>query len=83
LLVYKKKSDEAKWKDYDVVELTEFEPQPWGLAVKLEDKDGAWGKFMSDTVKDWLSSGELLKMEKKWLGQNTKWLEDASAKAKK
>jgi polar amino acid transport system substrate-binding protein len=82
LLVYKKKSDPNKWKDYDVVELTEFDPVPWGLAVKLEEKDGAWGKFMADTVKDWLASGQLLTWEKKWLGQNTKWLEDASAKAK-
>ena len=82
LLIYKKRTGAAKWADFDVVELTEFQPQPWGVAVKLEDKDAAWGKFMSDTVADWLKTGTLLDLEKKWLGDNTAWLKDASAKAK-
>jgi polar amino acid transport system substrate-binding protein len=82
LLIYKKKSDPQKWENFDVVQLTEFDPQPWGVAVKLEDKDSAYGKFISATLADWLKSGTLLSLEKKWLGQNTKWLEDATAKAK-
>jgi polar amino acid transport system substrate-binding protein len=83
LLIFKKKSEAEKWADFDVVELAEFKPEPWGCAVKLEDRDGAWGKFMSTTVTDWLKSGTLQALEKKWLGQNTKWLEDATAQAKK
>jgi polar amino acid transport system substrate-binding protein len=82
LLIYKKRSEAVKWVDFDVVALTEFQPQPWGLAVKLEDKDGTWGKFMSAALTDWLKSGTLLALEKKWLGQNTKWLEDATERAK-
>ncbi len=81
LLIYKKKADADKWKDFEVVQL-DIAPLPWGLAVKSEDKDGPWGKFMSEMVADWLKSGKLLELEKKWLGQNTKWLEEASAKAK-
>jgi polar amino acid transport system substrate-binding protein len=82
LLIYKKRSETEKWADFEVVALTEFQPQPWGVAVKLEDKDGAWGKFMSAALTDWLKSGTLLSLEKKWLGQNTKWLEDATEKAR-
>lgn len=77
-----KKAQEKKWEGFDVVALTEWTPVPWGLAVKSEEVNGPWGKFMSDTTKDWLKSGALLAMEKKWVGSNTKWLEDASAKAK-
>lgn len=80
LLIYKKKSDE-KWKEYDVVVL-DIAPLPWGSAVKPEDKDAAWGKFMSDVVKDWHKQGTLVEAEKKWLGQNTKWLLDQNAAAK-
>ena len=78
-----KKAQEKKWADFEVVPLPEWKPVPWGLAVKVEDVDGPWGKFMSETTKDWLKSGTLLALEKKWVGSNTKWLIDASAAAKK
>ncbi len=78
-----KKAQEKKWDNFDVVALTEWKPVPWGLAVKLEDVDGPWGKFMSETVTDWLKSGKLLEVEKKWVGSNTAWLKEASEKAKK
>lgn len=81
LLIYKKKSDEAKWKDFEVVQL-EISPLPWGLAVRTEDKDAPWGKFMSEISAEWLKSGKLVAWEKQWLGQNTQWLLDATAKAK-
>ena len=78
-----KKAQEAKWAEFDVVQLNEWQPVPWGLAVKSEDLAGPWGKFMGETVTDWLKSGSLLAIEKKWVGNNTPWLVDASAKAKK
>jgi len=78
-----KKAQEAKWAEFDVVQLNEWQPVPWGLAVKSEDLAGPWGKFMTETVTDWLKSGALLAIEKKWVGNNTPWLTDASAKAKK
>ena len=77
-----KKAQEKKWANFDVIELTEWKPVPWGLAVKTEDLGGPWGKFMSETVTDWLKSGKLLELEKKWVGSNTTWLTEASAKAK-
>ena len=82
VLVWKKAQDK-KWEAFDVVALPEWKPVPWGLAVKVEDLSGPWGKFMADTTKDWLKSGTLLALEKKWVGSNTKWLADATEAAKK
>ncbi|MGD9828361.1 MAG: transporter substrate-binding domain-containing protein [Hyphomicrobiaceae bacterium] len=81
VLIYKKNS-EKKWADFEVVALNQFKVVPWGLAVKLDELNGAWGKFMSATLKDWLKSGTLLALEKKWVGSNTEWLKKASAAAK-
>ena len=82
VLVWKKAQDK-KWDGFDVVLLPEWTPVPWGLAVKNEELGGPWGKFMAETLKDWLKSGALLALEKKWVGSNTKWLVDATAAAKK
>jgi polar amino acid transport system substrate-binding protein len=82
ILIYKKTSDPAKWKDYDVIQLPEIQPLPWAVAVRSDERDGPWGKMMSSIVSDWHRSGMLLALEKKWLGQNTRWLEDMHAKAK-
>lgn len=77
------KAQESKWGDFEVVMLNEWAPVPWGLAVKIEELNGPWGKFMSGVITDWLKSGTLLALEKKWVGSNTPWLVDATAKAKK
>ncbi len=77
-----KKARETKWANFDVVLLKEWNAVPWGLAVRTEELSGPWGKFMADTTRDWLKSGALLAIEKKWVGNNTQWLIDASAAAK-
>jgi polar amino acid transport system substrate-binding protein len=82
LLIYKKKADADKWKDFEVVKLTEITPLPWGLAVKTEDKDTAWGKFMADISTEWHKKGTLVELEKKWLGENTRWVIDMNASRK-
>lgn len=74
LLIYKKRIEAEKWRDYDLIELTEFDPVPWGLAVRLEEKNTAWGQLISSMVTDWLKSDTLLALENKWLNQNTTWL---------
>jgi polar amino acid transport system substrate-binding protein len=83
VLVWKKAQDPAKWANFDVVQLNEWTPVPWGVAVKIEELSGPWGKFVSETVSDWLKSGKLMELEKKWVGNNTAWLTEATAKAKK
>jgi polar amino acid transport system substrate-binding protein len=37
---------------------------PWGLAVRLDDLDSAWGRFMSGELYGWHRSGQLLAWEK-------------------
>jgi len=82
VLVWKKAQDQ-KWANFTVVPLPQWPVVPWGLAVKTEELDGPWGKYMAETVTDWLASGKLLELEKKWVGDNTAWLKEASEKAKK
>jgi polar amino acid transport system substrate-binding protein len=74
LLFYKMTAEADKWKDYEVLELSEFDPLPWGLAVRLEDKNTAWGEFVARAITDWLRSDLLLALERKWVGKNTTWL---------
>jgi polar amino acid transport system substrate-binding protein len=40
--------------------------EPWGLAVKLEERDAPLGQFMTKTVTDWHRTGKLIELEKKW-----------------
>ena len=82
VLVWKKAQDK-KWDGFDVVMLNEWAPVPWGVAVKIEEVNGPFGKFMSATIADWLKSGTLVALEKKWVGGNTPWLLQATDKAKK
>lgn len=83
VLVWKKAQDAKKWSGFEVVQMNEWKIVPWGLAVKVEELKSPWGQFMSQTLQDWLKSGTLLALEKKWVGSNTKWLEDWTAAAKK
>ena len=56
---------DARWKDYEMPLETILE-EPWGIAVKLEERDGSWGKLVSDTIADWHRSGRIIELEKKW-----------------
>jgi polar amino acid transport system substrate-binding protein len=52
------------------------------VAVKLEDRDQPWGKFVSEAIAGWHKQGTLIALEKKWLGTNTIWLLNAQQKQK-
>jgi polar amino acid transport system substrate-binding protein len=82
LLLSKKKFEADRWKDFDLVLITEVTPLPWGMAVKLEDRDTEIGKQVSAAIAAWHKAGTLAELEKKWLGTNTKWLLDAHQNAK-
>jgi len=73
--------DAAKWKDFTIATPTVAQ-EPWGIAVRLEDRTGPWGKFVSETIVDWLASGTLLALEKKWGIPPTTWLGIMSEKCK-
>ena len=56
---------DPKWAGFEMKLETILE-EPWGLAVKLEERDGPWGKFMAQVIEDWHRSGRLIELEKKW-----------------
>ena len=56
---------DPKWADYEMP-LETILAEPWGIAVKLEERDGPWGQFVSKTINDWHRTGKLIELEKKW-----------------
>lgn len=73
---------DPKWVDFEMTLDTILE-EPWGLAVKLEERDGAWGKFMSEMVEEWHRSGRLIELEKKWKIPASAYLKTMHEKYKK
>jgi polar amino acid transport system substrate-binding protein len=72
---------DAKWKDFEMPLETILE-EPWGIAVKLEERDGPWGKFVSETIADWHRSGRFIELEKKWNIPASAYLKKMNAEAK-
>lgn len=67
-------ADKEKWGGYEMPLATE-DDTPWGIAVRLEDKNKAFGGFMSGVIYDWHESGKLIELEKKWGIQPTGFLQ--------
>jgi polar amino acid transport system substrate-binding protein len=76
---------DARWKDYEMPLETILE-EPWGIAVKLEERDGPWGKFVAEQIADWHRTGRIIELEKKWNIPASAFLkrmhEEAKAKTK-
>jgi polar amino acid transport system substrate-binding protein len=53
----------GRWRDWHMP-LASQSDTPWGLAVRLADLNGAWGRFMSGMVANWHRSGQLLTWER-------------------
>ncbi|GIX11886.1 transporter substrate-binding domain-containing protein [Elioraea sp.] len=53
----------GQWNDFHMP-LPSQSDTPWGLAVRLDDLDRPWGRFMSGMVAHWHRSGKLLAWEK-------------------
>jgi len=73
---------DPKWAGFEMKLETILE-EPWGLAVKLEERDGAWGKFMAQVLEDWHRSGRLIELEKKWNIQPSAYLQKMHGQYKK
>jgi polar amino acid transport system substrate-binding protein len=73
--------DTEKWKDYGLATPTVAQ-EPWAMAVRSEDRTGPLGKLVSEATVDWLVSGTLLSLEKKWGIPETAWLKDMTAKCR-
>jgi polar amino acid transport system substrate-binding protein len=82
VLLYQLKSEADKWKNYDITLLMSVTPAPWGIAVPLKEKNGALSKFLSKTVHEWHRKGTLLRLEKKWVGDNSMALQWLTSKVR-
>jgi polar amino acid transport system substrate-binding protein len=67
---------DPKWASFEMP-LETILTEPWGAAVKLEERDGPWGKFIAKTIVDWHRSGKLIETEKKWAIQPSAFLKKA------
>jgi polar amino acid transport system substrate-binding protein len=56
---------DPKWAGFEMP-LETILTEPWGAAVRLEERDGPWGQFTAKTIADWHRTGKLIDTEKKW-----------------
>jgi len=63
----------GNWDDYEMP-LASEDDNPWGLAVPLAERNCVFGHMMSGLSYDWLQSGRLIELEKKWGIQPTAFL---------
>jgi polar amino acid transport system substrate-binding protein len=71
---------DSKWAGYEMP-LETILTEPWGAAVKLEERDGPWGQFVAKTIAEWHRSGKLIDTEKKWGIQPSAFLKKAREQA--
>jgi len=58
-------SGDPRWADFESPLPTEDEVA-WAIAVPTAERDGPFGKFMSEMLVGWHKSGRLIDLEKKW-----------------
>ncbi|MEO9339681.1 transporter substrate-binding domain-containing protein [Mesorhizobium sp. SB112] len=63
----------GEWDDYEMPVPVVFN-NPWGAAVPTEDRDGAWGVFVSGMTYRWHATGYLQELEKKWGVRPSEWI---------
>lgn len=63
----------GNWDAYEMP-LNSEDDNPWGLAVPPAEKDCVFGQFMTGMSFNWLQSGRLIELEKKWGIQPTAFL---------
>ena len=66
--------DKAKWGEYEMPPVDTLMETPWAMAVTLEEKEGPYGKQISNIIVDWHKSGWLIELEKKWGIPPSNWL---------
>lgn len=72
-------TDTANWGNYDAPLLT-INESPWVMAVKLDEKDKALAKAISDLLAGWHKDGTLIALEKKWGLPPSTWLANEKTK---
>jgi polar amino acid transport system substrate-binding protein len=65
LIVSTLASDPSKWAGYEMP-LPSEDPQPWAIGVRQADLHGPFGELLSQMCTQWLKTGHILELEKKW-----------------
>jgi polar amino acid transport system substrate-binding protein len=73
--------NDPKWAAFEMP-LETILVEPWGIAVRLEERDGPWGQFISKTITDWHHNGKLMELEAKWNIPPSAFLKKMHAEAK-
>ena len=69
------------WDEYEMPLPTE-DHNPWAIAVPLAEKDCIFGQFMSGMQYNWLRTGRLIELEKKWGIKPTAFLKEQKERMK-
>ena len=79
LIVSTLASDPAKWGNYEMP-LPSEDPQLWAIGVRQADLRAPFGQLLSQMCTEWLKSGHILALEKKWGIAPSPYLEDMQKK---
>lgn len=71
----------GNWDEFEMP-LNSEDDNPWGLAVPVAERDCIFGHFMSGLSYNWLQSGHLIELEKKWGIQPTAFLQSQQDRLK-
>lgn len=71
--------EDPEWSDFDMPLPVIFN-NPWGAAVPVEERDGAWGVFMSGMAYRWHADGKLVELEEKWGVRPSQWIAQQNEK---
>lgn len=63
---------QPEWQDYEMP-VPVLYSNPWAAAVPIEEKDRAWGVFMSGMAYGWHADGTILELGKKWEVDMSEW----------
>ena len=77
----KERLADPKWSAFEMT-LPSIMEEPWGLAVALPEREGAWGKFMAATLEEMHRNGKMIELEKKWNIPASAYLKKMNAEAK-
>jgi len=69
---------QEEWSGFDMP-LPVILESPWAVAVKKEERDGPWGRFMEDMVGYWHRAHRISDLQKKWGLKVTKFVRKQEA----
>jgi len=65
--------EDGEWDEFEMPVSVIFN-NPWGAAVPIEERDSAWGVFMSGMAYRWHAEGTLVELEQKWGLHPAAWI---------